>query len=118
MKHYAKLLDGRKISGKAELWITTNRNVRQMARDAGLLATIERSGAKVISDTCPISCHFARTCSPDPALGVTPPELKAIVVDSAKQARYIRDMVHCPTLFTSTEKAVETAVTGRFVPRW
>ena len=70
------------------------------------------------SDTCPISCHLARTCSPDPALGVEPPSLRAIVVDSAKQARYIRDMIHCPTLLTSTEKAVETAVSGRFVPRW
>ena len=89
-----------------------------MARDAGILRTIEASGAKVISDTCPISCHFARTCSPDPSLGVTPPELAAIVVDSAKQARYVRDMVHCPTLFTSTENAVATAVSGRFVPRW
>lgn len=118
MKHYADLLDGKTVDGKAELWITTNRNVREMARDAGLLARIEASGAKVISDTCPISCHFARTCSPDPSLGVTPPELKAIVIDSAKQARYIRDMVQCPTLFTSTENAVMTAVSGRFVPRW
>ena len=118
MKHYARLLEGRRISAHAELWITTNRNVRQMARDAGLLATIERSGAKVISDTCPISCHFARTCSPDPGLGVQPPRLAAIVVDSAKQARYIRDMVHCPTLLTSTENAVESAVSGTFVPRW
>lgn len=118
MKHYADLLDGKTVNANAELWVTTNRNVREMARDAGLLARIEASGAKVISDTCPISCHFARTCSPDPALGVTPPELKAIVIDSAKQARYIRDMVHCPTLFTSTENAVATAVSGSFVPRW
>ncbi len=118
MKHYAALLDGRTVHGNAELWITTNRNVREMARDAGLLRTIEGAGAKVISDTCPISCHFARTCSPDPSLGVEPPDLRAIVVDSAKQARYIRDMVHCPTLFTSTARAVETAVSGRFVPRW
>ena len=70
----------------------------------------------MISDTCPISCHFARTCSPDPALGVEPPEIAAIVVDSAKQARYIRDMVHCPTLLTSTENAVETAVAGASNP--
>ena len=118
MKHYAALLDGRTVHGNAELWITTNRNVREMARDAGLLRAIEGAGAKVISDTCPISCHFARTCSPDPSLGVEPPDLNAIVVDSAKQARYIRDMIHCPTLFTSTAKAVETAVSGRFVPRW
>lgn len=118
MKHYAQLLDGKTINSGAELWITTNRTVRQMARDSGLLIPIEASGAKVISDTCPISCHFARTPSPDPKLGVEPPELRTIVVDSAKQARYIRDMIHCPTLLTSTEHAVDTAVTGQFKPRW
>ena len=118
MKHYATLLEGRRVHDGAQLWVTTSRTVREMARDAGILHTIEASGARVISDTCPISCHFARTCSPDPGLGVTPPELSAIVVDSAKQARYVRDMVHCPTLFTSTENAVATAVSGRFVPRW
>jgi predicted aconitase len=118
MKHYASLLDGKTVRDGVELWITTNRTVRQMARDSGLLKPIQASGAKVISDTCPISCHFARTASPDPKLGVEPPTLRTIVVDSAKQARYIRDMIQCPTLLTTTEKAVETAVTGRFVPRW
>ncbi len=118
MKHYARLLEGRKIADGLELWITTNRNLRQMAADAGLLAPITGSGAKVISDTCPISCHFARTCSPDPKLGVNPRKLNSIVVDSAKQARYVRDMIGCPTLLTSTEKAIESAITGRFIPRY
>jgi cis-L-3-hydroxyproline dehydratase len=118
MKHYAQLLEGKVVKDGVELWITTNRTVRQMARDSGLLKPIEASGARVISDTCPISCHFARTASPDPSLGIEPPEIRAIVIDSAKQARYIRDMIHCPTLLTSTENAVETAVSGRFVPRW
>lgn len=118
MKHYARLLEGKKVSPGVELWITTNRTVRQMTRDSGLLSGIEKSGAKVISDTCPISCHFARSVSPDPALGVIPPELKTIVVDSAKQARYIRDMIHSPTLLTTTEKAVDSAISGRFSPRY
>jgi cis-L-3-hydroxyproline dehydratase len=118
MKHYARLLEGKSVKDGVELWITTNRTVRQMTRDSGLLKPILASGAKVISDTCPISCHFARTASPDPKLGVEPPDLRTIVVDSAKQARYIRDMIQCPTLLTSTESAVETAISGRFVPRW
>ena len=118
MKHYAKLLNGKKISNNIELWITTNRTVREMIRNTDLIQSIESSGAKIISDTCPISCHFARTVSPDPKLGIKPPKIKAVVVDSAKQARYIRDMIHCPTLFTSTEKAVESAVCGNFIPRW
>jgi predicted aconitase len=118
MKHYARLLDGRRIADGVELWVTTSRQVRQMAADAGLVRVIEAAGGKVISDTCPMSCHFARTTSPDPALGVAPPALRGIVVDSAKQAKYVRDMIRCPTLLTSTERAIETAVTGHFVPRF
>ena len=118
MKCYAELLNGKKINNNVELWITTNRTVREMIRNTDINKSIELSGAKIISDTCPISCHFARTVSPDPKLGIKPPRLKSVVVDSAKQARYIRDMIHCPTLFTSTKKAVDSAVSGIFVPRW
>jgi hypothetical protein len=64
-----------------------------------------------------MSCHFAKTVSPDPALGIVPPPIRTIVVDSAKQAKYVRDMIRCETLLTTPEGAVETAVTGRFVPR-
>ena len=117
MKHYAALLDGRQVAPGVELWVTTSRAVKQLAQDAGLLAPMFKAGAKVVSDTCPISCHFACSCSPDPKLGVAPPELRTIVVDSAKLAHYVRDMIQCPTLFTTSELAVETAVTGRFQPR-
>jgi len=118
MKTYAGLLDGKRVSDGVELWITTSRSVRNMATEAGYVAVLERAGARVISDTCPMSCHFARTASPDPALGVQPPTLRGIVVDSAKQAKYVRDMVRCPVLLTSTENAVESAISGRFVPRF
>lgn len=63
MKSYAELLGGGRVNDGAQLWITTNRWVRQMAQDAGILTVLERAGAKVISDTCPISCHFARKTS-------------------------------------------------------
>lgn len=117
MKHYAALFEGRRIADGVEVWVTTNRVVRQMARDAGLLAPLLAAGARVVSDTCPISCHFACTCSPDASLGVTPPKIRTILVDSAKQAHYARDMIQCPTLFTTSERAVESAIAGRFVPR-
>ncbi|MWB77681.1 DUF521 domain-containing protein [Pseudooceanicola sp. 216_PA32_1] len=117
MKHYAALLSGRRVAPGVELWVTTSRAVRRMAQDAGLIAPMVAAGARVVSDTCPISCHFACSCSPDPKLGVVPPRLRTIVVDSAKQAHYVRDMIQCPTLFTTSELAVETAVTGQFQPR-
>jgi cis-L-3-hydroxyproline dehydratase len=118
IRQYARLLDGKRVADGVELWVTTSRGVRTMAAEAGLIQVLERAGAKVVSDTCPMSCHFARTASPDPALGVQPPELRGIVVDSAKQAKYVRDMIRCPTLLTSTERAIETAISGRFVPRF
>jgi len=118
MKSYAELLGGKRVNDGAELWITTSRWVRHMAQEAGILTVLEQAGAKVISDTCPISCHFARTTSPDPQLGLRPPRLSGMVVDSAKQAKYVRDMIGCDTLLTGTARAIETAVTGRFIPRY
>lgn len=118
MKTYAELLRGKRVTSTAEFWITTSRAVRRMAEEAGLIASIEAAGAKVIADTCPISCHFARTTSPDPALGVEPPPLRTVLVDSAKQAKYVRDMIQCDTLLAGTEQVIEAALTGRFVSRF
>jgi predicted aconitase len=116
MKSYAALFAGRKVSNRSEVWITTSRAVRSRCQDEGLLKSIEDTGAKVIVDTCPMSCHLARTTSPDPALGLVPPRKRTILVDSAKQAKYVRDMI-CETLLTGTAEAVESAVSGRFVAR-
>jgi predicted aconitase len=118
MKSYAELLGGKQVNDGAELWITTSRWVRQMAQDAGILTVLERAGAKVVSDTCPICCHFARTTAPDPQLGLRPPRLRGMVVDSAKQAKYVRDMIGCDILLTSTSRAIETAISGSFIPRY
>ena len=118
MREYAGLVSGQRAADNVETWITTSRDVLREASAAGLLQPIGNAGIKVIVDTCPITCHFARTCSPAPELGVEPPSLRTIVVDSAKQAHYVRDMIQCPTLLTTTENAVASALSGRFVGRW
>jgi predicted aconitase len=118
MKSFAALFAGKKVKSGVEAWVTTSRGVRDMARAAGIVQVIEDAGAKVITDTCPMSCHFAQTTSPDPDIQLPPPPMRTMVLDSAKQAKYVRDMVRCETLLTSAEAAVETAVTGRFVPRY
>lgn len=117
MKEYARLLTGRTIHPDVELWITASRAVRTLAEEAGLLKVLERAGAKVVSDTCPMSCHLARTTSPDPEVELPAPRIRTMVVDSAKQAKYVRDMIQCEVLFTTTDAAVASAVSGRFVAR-
>jgi predicted aconitase len=116
MREYANMLRGKKVKDSVEFWITTSRAVRRMTEEQDLLKVLETAGAKVIADTCPISCHFARTVSPDPALGVVPPSLRTVLVDSAKQAKYVRDMIQCDTLLAPTERVIEAAITGRLVP--
>jgi cis-L-3-hydroxyproline dehydratase len=117
LREYGRLFAGRTAAQGVELWITTSRAVRALADQEGITAALRGSGAKIITDTCPMSCHFARTTSPDPDIVLPPPPMRVMVVDSAKQAKYVRDMIRCKTLLTSTAAAVETAVTGRFVPR-
>ncbi|SDV50726.1 aconitase X catalytic domain-containing protein [Chitinasiproducens palmae] len=118
MREYAALLDGKRIHADVELWITTSRVVRQMAQEAGLSEVLERAGAKVLSDTCPIMCHLSRIMAPDPKHGLpAPAATRCIVVDSAKQAKYVRDTVHCDTFLTGTAEAVRSAIEGRLVAR-
>lgn len=117
MREYCRLLAGKKVADGVELWITTSRAVRALAEQSGILPVLRSAGAKVITDTCPMSCHFARTTSPDPDIALPAPPMRVMVVDSAKQAKYVRNMIRCVTLLTSTEGAVTSAVTGRFLPR-
>ena len=70
MKTYATLLAGKQVAKGVELWVTTSRAVRNEAQAAGIVKTLESAGARIISDTCPISCHFARSASPDPKLEI------------------------------------------------
>jgi predicted aconitase len=118
MREYGRLLAGQHVHADVELWITTSRAVKGQAEQEGIVAAVERAGAKVITDTCPMSCHFARTTSPDPDIVLAPPPMRTMVLDSAKQAKYVRDMIRCESLLTDTAAAVQSAVTGRFVPRF
>ncbi|HEX9550565.1 MAG TPA: aconitase X catalytic domain-containing protein [Candidatus Limnocylindrales bacterium] len=116
MRLYAGLLEGRRVHPGVEMWVTTSRAVRSVAEQDGTARVITDSGARIITDTCPMSCHFARTTSPDPSVELVPPPIRAMVVDSPKQAKYVRDMIGCAALLSSAAGAVESAVTARFVP--
>lgn len=117
MKEYAGLLSDRKVHPAVEMWITTSGAVKALSAREGLIDTLEEAGATVITDTCPMSCHFAQTTSPDVGIVLPEPRIRRMVVDSAKQAKYSRDMIRCETLLTTTAAAVETATSGRLVTR-
>jgi cis-L-3-hydroxyproline dehydratase len=117
MRTYADLLRDKQVAPGVELWVTTSRAVRALADQEGITDVVRAAGAKIITDTCPMSTHFARTTSPDPHIKLQPPWMRTMVVDSAKQARYVRDMVRCQTLLTSAHGAILTAITGHFVSR-
>lgn len=100
LAHLAGLLDGRTV--KKEMWICTARPIKQAAEKFGIIETIERSGAKVVSDTC-----FA----------VTPLESRrgmTIATDSAKGCYYASGHNKLRVHLGTVSECVEAAVTGRW----
>jgi predicted aconitase len=73
--------------------------------------TIEDAGGLVISDTCPVESHMRiSTCR---EYGLPTPQIKAMVTDSAKMARYAGDLIGCKTALRNREECLEAAVAGK-----
>ena len=87
---------------KTELWITTSRKIRDEAEKLGYIETIEKSGAKVISDTC---------VAVAPLRG----KFKTLVTNSAKAFYYSRGVNKFRVKVTSLEKCIETALKGEWI---
>lgn len=96
LEHIARLLEGRKT--KKELWICTARKIANSHPD--LVAKIERSGAKIICDTCmvvsPASTGFRK-----------------MMVNSGKALAYLPGLCGIEAGFGSTEECVDEACGGR-----
>lgn len=91
----AGLLSRRRVS--RETWIATARPVKEAAAAQGVLQEIERSGAKVLADTCfvvaPIRGRF-----------------RCMATNSAKAVFYARSKNRFRTVFAPLERLVEIAV--------
>jgi predicted aconitase len=96
----AKLLDGKRISSNVSLWIFTPRALKAIADYEGLTAIIEKSGAVLMSDTCPCICRKA------------PKGARVAATDSGKQTHYIPAILGIPAYFGSQEDCIQAAVTG------
>ena len=96
----AKLVEGKKVTDTAELWVATSRTAKQLADSRGYTEIIERAGGKFACDTCmavaPLKGRF-----------------KALATTSAKGCFYSRhnDM---KTKMGSLEECIEAAVTGKW----
>ncbi|MFH1549590.1 MAG: aconitase X, partial [Planctomycetota bacterium] len=74
---------------------------------------IEDAGALVVADTCPVESHMREaTCR---EYGLKTPNVEAMVTDSTKMARYVRDLIGCRTALTDVEKCISAALTGRLM---
>ncbi|HEU4618175.1 MAG TPA: aconitase X catalytic domain-containing protein [Gammaproteobacteria bacterium] len=97
-----RLLDGRRISDKARLWIFTSRSIRQKADAAGYTKIIRDAGGQVLTDTCS-------------AIGrALPPGTKVVALDSAKQVHYLPAIMGIEAWYGTTEDCIRAALTGRW----
>jgi hypothetical protein len=100
LEEIAGLLKDKEVA--AELWITTSRQVKRMAEELGYIETIEKSGAKVIIDTC---------VAVAPLLG----KFKTLVTNSAKAFYYSRGVNRFRVKVANLEKCIDAAVRGEWV---
>ncbi len=80
IEYVARKLSARRVSPDVNFWICTNRMTRRQAEYSGYVKTIEKAGAKVIADTCPVESHMrTSTCR---ECGLPVPYVKDMVTDS------------------------------------
>ncbi len=110
LKYLAGLLEGKKIKDSVQFWITTMRGIKMQAKWSGLLDIIEKSGAKVISDTCAVESHMrVSTCR---QFGLKVPQFNVMLTDSVKQARYVKDLIGSEVRLADIHSCVNAAITG------
>lgn len=109
----ADMLKGKKVAPGVRFWICTNRMTRKQAEYSGIVDIIEKSGAKVIADTCPVESHMRQsTCR---EFGMKVPNAEAMVSNSGKMLRYVSDLIGCKIALTSMENCVLSALSGKLI---
>ncbi len=93
----SKLLKGKSV--RVEMWITTSRYVRRIAEKKGYIEVIERSGAKILCDTC---------------IAVAPlkNKFKTLITNSAKAFYYCRGVNNFLVKVLNLDKCIQYAIKG------
>jgi predicted aconitase len=98
----AGLLEGKRVHENVNLWIFTPKALKSIADRQGLTDIITRSGAVLMTDTCPCISK------------ISPKNTKIAATDSAKHAHYMPAMLGFPTWFGSQADCINAAVTGKW----
>jgi predicted aconitase len=115
IERVAAALDGQRVADGVRFWICTARATRAVARERGSAAVIERAGALLVADTCPVEAHMRRSTCREHGLPI--PQCECMVTDSVKMATYVRDLIGCETILSDVPGCLESARTGRWEPR-
>jgi predicted aconitase len=97
----ARVVEGRRL--QAALWITTARQIKEQAAEAGHVTIIEAAGGQVVADTCLV-------VAPMDALG-----FRALATNSAKMAFYAPSHSGLQVRFGTLEQCLDTALTGKWL---
>jgi len=93
LERIADLLEGRRV--QKELWVCTARKIAEKCPD--LVARIEKSGAKVLCDTCMVVSPASE-------------RYRKMMVDSGKALAYIPGLCGIEAGFGSTEECIDEAL--------
>ncbi|NLA05275.1 MAG: DUF521 domain-containing protein [Firmicutes bacterium] len=100
LQQLAALLEGKKV--KADFWVCTSRMTKMLSDKMGFTEIIERAGARVVCDTCPVLC-------PTSSKGY-----KTILTNSAKLAHYAPGLWSVKTALIQTDQCISAALTGKW----
>lgn len=102
-RNLAVLLEGKHRNPGVQFLVTSSRVMVHLAKQSGLLQTLEHFGGKVTVDTCIL------------ATPMLSPHIKTLMTNSGKYAYYAPSLLDTQVTYGSLEDCVASAVAGRVV---
>lgn len=105
LQEIADMLDGRRVKSDVDFIIYTDRSIMAQAEASGIRTRIERSGAKIYQDACPVMVPYRRMHD----------RQKVFATDSVKMIRLIRGAGNPCWHFGSLADLIDAAESGYFL---
>lgn len=102
-KRLAPLLQGKRKNENVKFLVTSSRAMTQLAKQAGILDTLQNFGAQLTVDTCILTTPML------------PAEVKYLMTNSAKFAYYSPGLLGKQITFGSLKDCVESAIAGKVI---